>query len=69
MIAGIVLLAFLVVPFFIDQSNRTDDDDWAAHNRQMRHKCAFYAFGSQSASCSIGSVSPVVSRSSSGRRS
>lgn len=25
-IAGIVLLAFLVVPFFIDQSNRTDDD-------------------------------------------
>lgn len=41
----------------------------SAHNRQMRHKCAFYAFGSQSASCSIGSVSPVVSRPSSGTRS
>jgi transposase len=39
-----------------------------AHNRQMRHKCAFYAFGSQSASCSIGSVSPMVSRPSSGMR-
>ncbi len=37
-------------------------------HRQMRYKCAFYAFGSQSASCSIGSASSVISRPSSGTR-
>lgn len=41
---------------------------WRLHNRQRCYRRAFYAFGSQSASCSIGSVSPVVSRPSSGTR-
>lgn len=40
-----------------------DDEDFVVQT------ATFYAFGSQSASCSIGSVSPVFSRLSSGTRS